>query len=106
MSAAENPNVDALQGALELVDGFSQVAFGRIGAMATLALHSLETPAGCSIGGLDRVAHILKAIADTADDTMNNISCEVERMGCAYSDEAAQRRSNTQRLAMRKGKAA
>lgn len=97
MSAIATPSVGELRDTLRLVDGFSQNAFGRIDAMATLALRALEHPEGCGVSGLERIACVLAAIAAIAGDTMNDINCEAERMGAHYVDEASRRRGDAWR---------
>lgn len=97
MNALATPSIEELQDTLRLVDGISQRTFGHIDAMATLALRSLEHPGGIGVGGLDRIACVLEAIASMACDTMSDINCEAERMGAHFVDEAAHRRGDAWR---------
>lgn len=89
-ASAKTPSVKELQNACSFMDALSQSALSEIGAIAQLALVSLETPEGH--GHVERLAFAFKAIWNRADDTMKCINAEAEQVGCNHVDEAERRR--------------
>ena len=72
------------------IDCLSQGGFSEIASIARLALSRLETQDGYR--HLDDIANALSAIWGRADDTKNCINSEAGEVGCAFVDEARNRR--------------
>lgn len=83
--------VQELRNTVEFMDCLSQDGFSEISSIAQLALSILETPDGYR--RLDNIANALRAIWVRADDTLNCINYEAEKLGCNYKNEARRRRS-------------
>lgn len=83
--------------AIEIMDSLSQEAFQQIMSIAKLALLSLEYPDGHR--NFTALAYALDAIQGKAEDTLNCINYEAEKVGRPWRDEAHERRCRASREA-------
>lgn len=88
---------EKLQGTIKDMDALAQDGFSEISAIAKLALAYMERPD--SYNHRENIAHALTSIWGKADDTLNNISHEAEKVGCNFVDEAQNRRYAANRAA-------
>lgn len=86
MSAAtqKSTNLHAMHCAVEHIDGVSQHAFSKIGALASVLLALLERPD--AVKRLEEVACTLEAIRNMADEAQSDINCHAEDVGCNFKD--------------------
>ena len=83
---ANTHDVRALRSALLDVDAIAKGALLSIETLAKLALYRLESPS--AYRSMDWLSVVLEEIAFRASDAQNCISCEAERCGCNFEDEA------------------
>lgn len=89
------PDAKDLCETVKEIDGYAQTGFGQIGALAKLALLSLELPGAYQ--RIDRIAEALSAIEGISYDIQNLINCAAEGVGCNYIDEEKRRRGEALR---------
>jgi hypothetical protein len=87
---SKRTDVQRLQALIHDADWLAQTAFTEIRITARLALLALESPEGHLHPEL--IAGALSAIWAKADTAENAISAAAEEVGCAYVDEAMDRR--------------
>ena len=88
-SSAHTAALAELRSAVEMMHGLAQDHLGQIGAVAQLALDSLENPNGGSTWSL---CHALELICHLAESADNDIGVQAELVGCSYVDPIRQRR--------------
>jgi hypothetical protein len=75
------------------LDQWSQIGFGRIEALARIAVRAMEAPRPHDC--LEDFAQLFEVIEEIAGATMNSINSEAERAGnFHFSDKAQDARSN------------
>lgn len=79
---------------VEIIDSFSQSAFGKIKAIAEAALMAMETRSGALNVGL--YAELFQAVHLIADDAEGCINTEAEGLGANYKDGGWMQRSCAQ----------
>lgn len=84
-------SIDKLKSAVYEMDCLSQCGFDEISAVARLALIALESPRAYQ--NLEHIAQAFVVILNRADDFMNSINCEAEKVGKNYKDEQGRARS-------------
>lgn len=89
-TAAVNPTMHQLRGAVEDMHGCAQAGLVEISAIVKLALHWMESPDAYRFPGL--LADALSMIDARAIEIENHIGCMAEHVGCNYADSAQARR--------------
>lgn len=82
---------------IRTMDGLAQDGFGRIAAMARVALLAFESEVKSQ--NLDAFAGVFEAIRVIAEDVENCINVEAEQVGCNYVDPVHARRGDAVRRA-------
>lgn len=77
---------------VEIIDSFSQSAFGKIKAIAEAALMAMETRSGAV--NVELYAELFQSVHSIADDAEGCINTEAEGLGADYRDSRWLMRSN------------
>lgn len=94
LSAAD---AQRLRNTIKSMDAMSQEGFGRIEALAKVALMALETPDAYRFE--EMFAQVLETIASIAQTTMDASNLSAEGVGCDWTQHAADRRMAAHRIA-------
>lgn len=89
--------LETLQSTIRGIDCLSQSGLSEISTLASMALQMLETERAYL--SPESIATVLSTIRNTALETEDMINSEAESVGCNYTDEAAERRSEARRAA-------
>jgi hypothetical protein len=84
-SDSESEVLKKMQSAVELMDCRSQESLGDIESIALIAAASLDNLHPNQ--AREHVGRALRAIAHKAMETMNEINCDAERVGCNYKED-------------------
>lgn len=92
MADQPKPPLDKLRDAVLTMDLYSQTAFDRIEAIASVtraaaAQMLTETRPGFQRGFLLDLGKTLETIEHLASEAQNDINCAAEDVGCAYKEE-------------------